>query len=65
MIYYVEDDFFGTAFLHFFYLVERFLLSNAGADFIAGVLIYMIFTGFGVVLGINTNYNTLHAKALC
>ncbi len=64
LIHHVEDDFSGTAFLHFLYPVERFPLSNAGAAFIAGILIHMIFTGFGVVPGINTDHNTLHAKAI-
>lgn len=65
LIYYVEDDFFGIVFLYFFYLVECFLLSNVGVDFIVGVLIYMIFIGFGVVLGININYNILYVKVFC
>ena len=64
LIHHVEDDFSGTAFLHFLYPVERFPLSNAGAAFIAGILIHMIFTGFGVVPGINTDHNTLHAKTI-
>lgn len=64
LIYYIEDDFFGIAFLYFLYLVERFLLSDAGAVFIVGILIYMIFIGFGVVLGINIDYNILYVKAI-
>ena len=64
LIHHVEDDFSGAAFLHLLYPVERFPLSDAGAAFIAGILIHMIFTGFGVVPGINTDHNTLHAKAI-
>lgn len=65
LIYYVEDDFFGIVFLYFLYLVESFLLSNVGVVFIVGILIYMIFIGFGVVSGINIDYNILYVKVIC
>lgn len=64
LIYYIEDDFFGIVFLYFLYLVECFLLSDVGAVFIVGILIYMIFIGFGVVLGINIDYNILYVKVI-
>lgn len=64
LIYYIEDDFFGIVFLYFLYLVECFLLSDVGVVFIVGILIYMIFIGFGVVLGINIDYNILYVKVI-
>lgn len=64
LIYYIEDDFFGIVFLYFLYLVECFLLSDVGVVFIVGILIYMIFIGFGVVSGINIDYNILYVKVI-
>ena len=64
LVHHVQDDFARAAFLHFLHPVQRFPLRDAGTAFIPGILVNMIFAGFGVIPGINAYHDTLHAEAV-
>ena len=64
LVHHVEDNFARATPLHFLHPVERFPLRHARAALIAGILVDVVLARCGVIPGVDSHHNTLHAKTI-